>query len=435
MDEQHLKDHYEDIVILRDANYANVKMGLDITRQFIIKHNLILIGGMAIDLALKSAGHDGIYRDDKLPDYDFISPDIVLHSSKLGSLVCKAGLPNISVITALHTTTRRVRVDFFSVADIGYCPQNIYDIIPYITYHDMRIIHPHFQMMDIHHSLSYPFENPSMPVVSHRWKRDMVRYDILFEMFPITTTSTLPKMKVCELPPKLIKGACITGWAALSYWHNKKIEIPDGAMVHILDDDYSKWAGASEKEPVYISSRFGKMPRSVIVIINGITFEVFDNLGEKVSAEKVGSFYVANLQHVMMTFLTKKYLEMDTSIHEYYDAAYLKAYNMVIQKNAPPGIIPSISVYGSAIWSESYLINRREFAAKLNNIKLSRIDKPPSVFPSEPQCKSAVVFDYKESPYYDISGNTTSQFIPKKVEYFGTTDIISESYKYATIQE
>ena len=54
MNKQHLADHCEDIVVARDINYPNVKQGLIITRQFIIDNNLILIGGMAIDIALRA---------------------------------------------------------------------------------------------------------------------------------------------------------------------------------------------------------------------------------------------------------------------------------------------------------------------------------------------------------------------------------------------
>jgi FkbM family methyltransferase len=425
MDEQHLADHYEDVVITRDINYANTKRGLDITLEFIEKHNLILIGGMAIDLSLKAKGLDGIYRDDKLPDYDFVSPDAIKHSSLLGAALCKVGLPTVSVINAIHTTTRKVRVNFVSVADIGYCPQSVFDKLPYIEHNSMRIIHPHFQMMDIHHALSFPFENPTRPVVSHRWRRDMKRYDLLFDAYPIKSKLDVPKMTERALPKSLLSHSCITGWAALSFWRNKKIAAPEGEPVHILDDDFGRWVAASTSKPVYISSRFGKMPRSVLVTIDGSSVEVFDNLGEKVSAERVGSMYVANLQHVMMLFLVKKYLQPESMMGKFYDAAYVECIKMVQSKNAPPGITPSISVYGRAVWSEAYIINRREFAAKLNNIKLIRPDRPKNIYPTKPACKTAVTFDYKESIYFDISGAQTDPFVPKRLEYFGTSDLIT----------
>lgn len=424
MDEQHLADYYEDVVIARDINYPNVKKGLEITRQFIIKNNLILIGGMSIDLALKAKNKDGIYRDDKLPDYDFVSPDSIEHSTQLGKYLCKKGLPNISIINAIHTTTRRVRIDFISVADIGYCPKNIFDTLPYIEYRDIKIIHPHFQMMDIHHSLSFPYENPTMPVVSHRWKRDMKRYDLLFDAYPIKKSAT-PKLVRHEEEKKILSGSCITGWAALSYWKNGSISVPKGEPIHLLSDDFERIVKLSSSAPIYTESRFGKMPRSVSVTIGGTSYEIFDNLGEKVSAEKVGTMYVANLQHVMMLFLVKKYLD-PASTNTYYDTGYVDALTMVT-KSQQPGIAPSINIYGRAAWSEAYIINRRAFVAKIKGIKLIRPDRPDNAYPAAPKCKAGVIFDYKKSIYFSISGRNTDPFVPKKLEFFGEKDIVTMS--------
>lgn len=98
----------------------------------------------------------------------------------------------------------------------------------------------------------------------------------------------------------------------------------------------------------------------------------------------------------------------------------------MVKSSDEPGIIPSINVFGKFNWDEAYIINRREFAAKLNDIKLSRPDRPKNIYPAAPNCKSTVEFDYKKSHYFAISGTTTNTFIPKRLDFFGEEDIVTK---------
>ena len=66
-------DYYTNLSNVRSVIYDNITDALTIVKQFIISNDLILVGGMAIDFALKLKG-DQIYTDDQLPDYDFDSP-------------------------------------------------------------------------------------------------------------------------------------------------------------------------------------------------------------------------------------------------------------------------------------------------------------------------------------------------------------------------
>lgn len=426
MDDRDLAKYYEDIVTKENIDYSNIKEGLDITRQYIIDNGLILIGGMAIDLALKSTGGDGIYDNTKLPDYDFMSPNSIRHSSELAVILCKVGLPSISDISALHITTRRVRVNSVSVADIGYCPQSILDKIKYIEYEGLRIIHPHYQIIDIHHSISFPFENPMYPVIIHRWKRDMARYDILFEAFPMETEAgrARPEWKEIDIEP--FAGACITGWAAFSYWKDGTYRVPIGEPLHLLSDDFSYYVERSETPVVYVQSLFGKLPRHVKVTIQGIPCDVYDNLGENVSAEKVKKHYVANIQHCMLMFLSCLYLgpEVSPDIKAEYMAVYLDGAALVAG-GGRAGVLPSIHTYGSKTWSEAYIIGRRDFAARLTGNKPDNVDRPGNGYPKSPDCYTNVTFDYDKSHYFALAGAVTEPFEPKTIEFFGVSDIIS----------
>lgn len=421
--------YYEDVVTTKNIDYPNIKKGLDITKQFVIDNGLILIGGMAIDLAIKSTGADGIYDNTKLPDYDFLSSDSVSHSSKLANILCEEGLPSISDISALHVTTRRIRVNTVSVADIGYCPQIILDKIKYLEFDGLKIIHPHFQLMDIHRCLSFPFENPVYPVILHRWKRDMIRFDLLFTAFPIINDKdTISEKKMNTVNIDLINGSCVSGWAALSYWSDGTYKIPEGEPLHIVTDDFSYFVEKSEKPAIYMESLFGKLPRHVKVTIDGIDCEVYDNLGDNVSAEKVESHYVANLQHCMLIFLSKKYLSsVDINL---YTSAYLNCMELVKLGAGKPGTFPSINVYGSKLWSDAYIIGRRDFASKLMDIKLENVDRPSPGYSKKPECDVVTTFDYSKSEYFALSGSVTDTFTPKTIEFYGVKDIICSENNY-----
>lgn len=177
--------NYEDVSEKRSINYKEVERALPIVRKFIVSKQRILYGGMAIDLSLKAAKQDGIYKDDAIPDYDFMSPDFYNDSNELAIILQKEGFTNVSSINALHLTSRRVRVNFVPVADITYIPQSIYEKLPTIKVKDLKVIHPDFQRLDMHRAFNIPFENPPMEVVMHRFKKDQTRFRLLDAAYPI----------------------------------------------------------------------------------------------------------------------------------------------------------------------------------------------------------------------------------------------------------
>jgi Poly(A) polymerase catalytic subunit len=223
---------YRDITEKRATSYENINRALGIVKDFIIRKNHIIYGGMAIDLALKMAGHAGIYDSDALPDYDFMSPHHYDDSNELAIILHKAGLPNVSGINAIHLTSRRVRVNFVSVADLTYIPQNIYDMIPTLPvtipeYRGLRIVHPNFQRLDMHRAFSTPYEKPPGEVVIQRGRKDIKRFKMLDEMYPIVAPSAgakkggaegdkaaKPETREIKINKKYLQGAALGGLAA-----------------------------------------------------------------------------------------------------------------------------------------------------------------------------------------------------------------------------
>lgn len=194
---------YKTIAEKRSVGFEFIEKALEIVLKFIIDKKRIVYGGMCLDLALKSAGQPGIYSDDTLPDYDYMTPDFYNESNELANILYEAGLPNISAINASHFSSRRVRVNFFPVADLSYIPDNIYQKLPYIIigdkvksirqYKGLRILHPDFQRNDLHRSFNIPFSNPPMEVILHRLEKDQKRFRLLNSVYPIEMNTELLK--------------------------------------------------------------------------------------------------------------------------------------------------------------------------------------------------------------------------------------------------
>jgi len=181
---------YESMVARRDVNYSEVERALPIVEDFILKHGLCLYGGQALDFAFQLKG-SFVYdpQDDVIPDLDFYSPDPIHHSYELADILHKKGFEKVNAINALHVTTMRVRIGSDVVADISYVPPNIFKVLPMLKFtkgkKTFNIINPLFQRIDLHESLTEPFRDPPHEVIFHRFKKDIKRFKMLEEMYPV----------------------------------------------------------------------------------------------------------------------------------------------------------------------------------------------------------------------------------------------------------
>lgn len=235
---------YENIIFEHHNHKELILYGLDLVREFIKRKKLILTGGMAIDFALKLQG-DKLYGDDQLPDYDFYSPNHAADAYELMDQLCRdpkfAGF-KLDVIGATHTTSMRVRVDYTNVlADITYIPKNIYEEIPTLTYEGVRFEHPHYKIINIHRALHLPFEHIHQPVIFHRWKKDIKRFNMLWKYYPIVLEEkNKEKIKLfeVEVPEHILENQCLAGFSVLALL-DKKIKYNEKTKTfHInqLDD-------------------------------------------------------------------------------------------------------------------------------------------------------------------------------------------------------
>lgn len=180
------ENHTFDVDILQGS--------IDIVKEFIRNKQYILYGGQSLDYSFKLKGDVGIYKDVILPDYDFISDHNYDDSIDLFINLESQGFQILSAINAFHPTTRRVRVRFYTVADITYMPTNILDSVPYLEYQGFRLIHPTFQRADLHSSLAFPYENPPGEVILDRVGKDLRRLEKLNSLYPVEPGTISPTL-------------------------------------------------------------------------------------------------------------------------------------------------------------------------------------------------------------------------------------------------
>lgn len=185
----HGKD-FEAVAQTRDADAPAADRALEIVRAFIVERGLILYGGQAIDCALRLRGAR-IYPDHQTPDYDFYSPRSVDDAYDLAERLHSAGFGGVGAIPAIHVQTMRVKTDFIFVADISYAPPAVFDSFPTVDFAGMRVLHPDYQRADMHLAFCFPFSNPPREDVFHRFRKDLKRFNIFEELYPLTTGAAL----------------------------------------------------------------------------------------------------------------------------------------------------------------------------------------------------------------------------------------------------
>jgi hypothetical protein len=189
---------FEYVAQVRDADSPVADRALEIVKKFIIARGLILYGGQAIDCALRLKG-SRVYPDHQTPDFDFYSPRSVDDAFALADLLVAAGFANVGAIPAIHVQTMRVKTDFIFVADISYTPRDVFDSLPTVNFAGMRVLHPDYQRTDMHLAFCFPFNTPPREDVFHRFAKDLKRFRLFQEFYPVTSGEALSSIVPGEL--------------------------------------------------------------------------------------------------------------------------------------------------------------------------------------------------------------------------------------------
>jgi hypothetical protein len=460
------KKYYDDIIIRNDKFTIDTTIALGLVKKYICSNNLLIVGGMAIDFAMKLKGSK-LYEDDILPDYDFYSPNHSTDAYKIAEQLKKAGLENITVINANHISTMRVRVNYTVVADVTYIPKKIFDNLPFLVYRDIRFIHPHFQLIDQHRSLSRPYENKPWEVILYRWEKDIVRYDMIYKFYPLKSNEfTVSKIKLtCDRIINSIdfNGQCISGFAGLLYWehtakklgyknNNPKLgkitldaggfifQIPEQSNgISLYSNNIIQLVNTIKRENSDVIQtqykRFlDKLPHKFLLKfdldqINKVSYEIFDNGGSMIGAHKTDiDIYIDNLQNIMSYMLTNIIINIinNESANSYiYYIGYITAQSIVkwagdnykiLPNKKIMVFLPTVCVYGDNEISDSYINSKRQFLESINERTPYKV-QPKTVFP-ETFVNNKIPniyynFEPKKSPILQFDGEITDAFIDR----------------------
>lgn len=443
---------YEKIVQKHSVYTKLILDGLDVVARFIKDNNHILVGGQAIDYAMRLKG-EKLYEDDAIPDLDIVAPNFHEVAYELANMLTARGFTHITVINGLHPSTMKVRVSFNILCDITYMPSKLYNRLPLLEYKGFKLVHPSFQFIDQHRALSYPYENAPWYTVLHRLEKDIKRHDILIELYPygVDCPSCIGHSitcNECSYPTQLFSGHCLGGYVALAYWLNKaqslgfvpgKLLIPfDGTEIteahitvslpklfclSIWTDDYEAAIKAVTSEDdkstliKYKHSVLEKIPRRILIRSNnkkskdGICKEIVDNKGCLLTAHKAFEaldVWFTNLQHVQCYASTMAWLCAKTDPKK--ASAYRLMYGLAAKivewaalefikdanRDQYRPFLPTHEVYGKYLWSHRYRLNRMQLKTKLSGLIFER-PLPKQAFP-----KPGQIINIEESQYrYD----------------------------------
>lgn len=454
MDDNIAKD-YKDLVVKKTNDYDNIVAAIDVVKKYIIFNKLCLVGGTAIDCALKLKNKKGIYDNNVLPDFDIISSQHFKHAYDIATTLARKNFTGISVINALHPSTMRIRINFKEVCDITYMPENILNGIPTLTYHGFTLVHPHFQYIDQHRALSYPYENAPYETITHRLEKDLIRYDLLYEQYPLRILNTdglKVNIKLYQMSLHTLKDQCVSGFFALNYWlQQAKIlgfqtnyyfgnnnftntivsgKMPQDANIVLYSNDiatlYNNLQNKSDAK--FYMPLLDKLPRKIMCDI----FEIFD-LQQKITAHKITKFgivfYVANLQAVMLylqiNYIILQKLSNKKRSYAYY-AGYLACRDIILwaskkytyEKDTNLELFfPTAEVYGINNFSDSYIVAKYNFDVKNKTITHEKniYAQPHQVFDRDLAYnkvpKKYYEFDINASEIFNLSGSEIDNFI------------------------
>jgi len=406
----------------------DIKIAYEVVENFIKEKKRVLFGGMAIDMSLRLKGKK-LYSDEALPDYDFLTPTNAEDAYEIGFRLYKKGLKNVDVINAIHIYTMKVRVNFTTVADVGYLPADFYEKIPVLEYKGFRFVHPHYQYIDQHIALCNPFVRAPDETVFRRWDKDMIRHDMLYEEYPIeistdTDDVSTDKYNKFEIDFKVsgvindlfIHNSCITGYAALlilnqisaeklgkpilEFEHANEISqekiiyyVPEGVRFAVYKDDLRKNLDDTDKKYKILEYRDSMVerlpPRAIVEFKTSETgknqIEMYDNMGFKVSGHLYipeHNIYIANPQDLLRYFLVYHiYYDIigDKKLSEFHKKCYYMTRKLTTAMITDVRFSPSISTYGSHVYSETYYDNREQILMSVKKKTEKVIKKPTSI--------------------------------------------------------
>lgn len=340
--------------------YNEVVSGIAVVKNYIQRTGQILVGGQSIDYALRLKGYK-LYEDWELPDLDFQTDN---HANVAYELFIEVATKqgdsvDTSVINALHHTTMRVQVMKFAVADITFIPTRIIEMYreTALAYDGCLIRHPFFQYLDIQRSFSYPYENPMLEVITHRWAKDFKRFLLTMKYYsPSDKTLVNNFVKMYDLKEK-------PGLAKLG---KKKNRLGKATMFKGVLESNSG-SGILGLYKTIDNSQLEK-PLSLIGVVNGeLAYRIYRSLYKKILGKPIESKYILGENYLGNVYFLNSYL-MNLEDKDKFFAKNPKLMQNVKNTNPYIDIIPSRTI------TEGYEIINVSHRTSYHDINLSKID-------------------------------------------------------------
>lgn len=437
--------------------YVGIVRAIEIVKQFIRRKKLIIYGGTAIDMALRLKGSK-IYPDEMLQiaDLDFFSPDNVNDAYELCDILFKE-FPEVRTIHGLHIQTMRVDIqNNIWIADISYCPKVLFDVLEYLEFDGMRVVHPNFQRIDIHKSLSFPYDFAPMEVAFNRYNKDLKRFNELDTFYPYTIDkSKVPpdhaypalKFNIGKLKNYVMNGflayALIYEWMVQQNYNMDGLynlhlsigrdgmcecDIPFIDLIHMNIAECAREIGISNPEFYYPLHNF--TPEKCVGVADQITYKIYSSKNKWVTVYGMKSsneyYRIANYNYILLYFISlslvgddKKmmnvcrmlYIHMLRMANMYADRidAAVKKYNAedapLQNKNVAPLFYSPLFVgsnyYGAENESEAYEILKTKFEQHIYD-DIPNIPEPKSYYPIKGT--EHPTFEYSSSKYFRQNG-------------------------------
>lgn len=366
-------DQIKPISDIRNIDIHMINKALDIVREFIISRKLILYGGQSIDYALRLKGSKS-YPDTQIPDLDFLSTRSVDDAYDLADILIKKGFKNVQSMKGIHFQTMKVRVDFIWVADISYVPDKVFKRLPTLKYNGMDILHPDYQRSDMHLAFCFPYANAPREDIFNRFKKDIKRFNIFQEYYPIEVRDSkiieCTESKTFKLDSELMKGNnALHGFAAYNIFvseYNKimNISMTDTILINKSEDQESK----EISNICSITVKFPKLVDQKLQLASSDVNKVIQHIGNSKSVKSYVSYMefrpvlhecddyiiysvenqllsitilpngykVVNIQYLLMDFLYH-YFTSDDDLKELYYNLYANTLKMIIDLTAKLG--------------------------------------------------------------------------------------------------
>jgi hypothetical protein len=127
-----ISNHIEDMYIEFEKNSKIVKKDylnsvLDITKQYLIKENVVIYGGLAMNMYLDDKSK--IYTDDDIPDFDGYISNAQKIALKFAKQLKQNGYNYVLLKKAIHDNTFKLSWEFNDIADFTDIQTNDYKLL------------------------------------------------------------------------------------------------------------------------------------------------------------------------------------------------------------------------------------------------------------------------------------------------------------------